>query len=287
MKNNVLRVLVVILGLLLGWFGFQWWQSRQFALEYLQEDFLLNRRADAVPIQPQAPEKTEEMKLIEAINTRNASINCVSCNVDIRATHQFTVKLTAVIHHEKKLRFRMLTNSVLGRESDIGSNDTQFWFWSKRMDPPCLYWGQQENLMKSRLKSPFNPEFLVGLLGVVEIDTQGASVVRHGKHIAILQPRISTNGEPITKVTLIDHQRSVVVGHYLYDQNDKLIASAEVESLLTTNTGHIIPKKLKMVWYEENILVEWTLRDIRINGPQSPSNFQMPNISTEKVELGK
>jgi hypothetical protein len=180
----------------------------------------------------------------------------------------------------------MLTNSVLGRESDIGSNDTQFWFWSKRMDPPCLYWGQQENLMKSRLKAPFNPEFLYGLLGICEIDMQNASVVRNGKNIAILQPRISTNGEPITRVTVVDPQRQVIVGHYIYGQNDKLIASAEVESLLTTNTGHVVPRKLRLVWHDENVLVEWTLRDIRINAPQSPQNWQMPDIR-DKVELGK
>jgi len=283
MKNHLLRAAVIIVGLVLGWNGFKWWYSRQFALEYIQEDFLQNRKNEMTPIIPQ--QQTEEMKIIEAINTRNASINSVSCNVDIRATHQFTVKLTAVIRHEKKLRFRMQTNSVLGRESDIGSNDTHFWFWSKRMDPPYLFFGRHENLMKSRLRTPFNPEWLVELLGVGDINYQNAFVVRNGKLVAILQPKTSTNGEQITKVTLIDPERMVVVGHYLYDSADKLIASAEVESLLTTNTGHIVPRKLKMIWHEEGVLVEWTLRDIRINAPQSPSSWQMPDVR-QKMELG-
>ena len=44
----------------------------------------------------------------------------------------------------------MISNSFLGKETDVGSNEKQFWFWSKRMKPSVLFYSEHENLNKTK-----------------------------------------------------------------------------------------------------------------------------------------
>ena len=106
--------------------------------------------------------------IIEAINLKNSKIKTFYCDdIKIKAIKKLTVNLKGKIYFEKDKNFRMFTSSILGKESDIGSNDNQFWFWSRKMNPPALHYAKYEDIYKTRLKTPFHPIWTIECLGIL------------------------------------------------------------------------------------------------------------------------
>jgi hypothetical protein len=232
-------------------------------------------------ISPTPAEKASNQQIIatiNAINARNAKLRNFICdNVDIKYNQKIRVHITGTIAMEKEKKFRMKVRSIAGQELDLGSNDTHFWFWSKRMNPPVLHYAKHEDLGKSMLKTPLNPGWMMGSLNLGTIDTTGAEVFRYGQHYGVLAPKTAANGENVTVFTLIDPQKQAVIGHYLYGANGKLQASSEVKSHQNIN-GFIVPKEMFIIWYSEGVSLEWTLNNPRINTTINPSNWIMPTM---------
>src|SRR5687768_10455147 len=72
----------------------------------------------------------EAARLAKAITDRNSGIRTYSASIFIVCGK---ARARGEILLEKPGRFRLKVSSILGQEMDIGSNDTHFWFWSKRM----------------------------------------------------------------------------------------------------------------------------------------------------------
>lgn len=243
-------------------------------------------------ILPTLPEKgtsqpdPQTSQAVQAINERNAKIRTLVCsNVEIHSSQAARVRITGQIAMEKPLRFRMGIRSVLGQEMDLGSNDTHFWFWSKRMDPPYLHYAKHEDLSKSRLKTPLNPGWLMSSLNVGSIDTENAQMIRYKEFYGVLTSKTSANGELVTVLTLIKPAGPVVAGHYLYGGDGKMIASSEVKT--HQNLGeHIIPKQILVIWYQEGVSMTWELHNPQINVGIDPSNWSMPNMKNS-IDMGQ
>lgn len=235
-----------------------------------------------VPIREQSQPLTEEekraMSCIEAVNEKNRQIKMVVCeDIVIQADRDFATTLWASVFYEKDKRFRMKTESRTGLETDVGSNDQQFWFWSRRMRPPTLYYADHADLIKTRLRTPLHPLWLMECMGVTEIGFKNTVVKRQGEYLAAFQPRVSTLGALVTKMTLIDPKKQVIVGHYLYNQDDVLIASNEVIEFHTTYDGHMVPKKTKVLWQEEGVKMLFDFNGIQVNTPINPAHWNLPD----------
>ena len=177
----------------------------------------------------------------------------------------------------------MYVYSNFGQETDIGSNECQFWFWSRRMKPPILYYADHEKLYNTRLKTPFHPKWIIESLGVTKIDIDNAFLTMENDHYKIIQNRRGIYGRPITKITLIDPETLAIVGHYLHDYN-RVIASWEIKDHYFTSYGPL-PKKIIITWHEENVQTQWdlTLPDINFEFPKD--QWEKPNINP-KLDLG-
>jgi hypothetical protein len=219
-------------------------------------------------------ENTEEaIALIRQINFKNSKIRNLTGNVRIQSKY----RLRAVLFYEKDLKFRMQIKSITGLESDIGSNSDYFWFWSKRMKPPALYFAKHEDIYKTRLKTPLHPVWIMETLGVGKIHE--GHVWKMGNNWLILEARKGTN-EPVIKATLIDSNLGTVIGHYLFDKNGKIIVSVEVKSFYKG-----CPKEMIILWYKENIQMIWTFRDLQINTNIDDRNWGMPDMNN-KINMG-
>jgi hypothetical protein len=230
-------------------------------------------------LQP-APEKCELMpqeatNLIAAINSHNQLVKTFTCDMRIEIQTRFCVHATASVNYEKDRRLRMLVQSIAGRELDIGSNDDCFWFWSKRMDPPALYYSSYDHLNSSGLKTPFNPVWLKSLLGFDRIEVKNAVVCRRGQNWQVTEQTKNLQGKSVLRVTIISPDKQAIVGHFIY-QDDHIVCSAEVFEQIELN-GYNLPSKIVVRWYDENITMVWNLEDQTVNQPIDRNTWQMPS----------
>lgn len=224
--------------------------------------------------------KSTEVELISKINEKNSLIQTISSDVQIKYGY---IPLKANMVYEKDHNFRMMVHSLFGSEMDIGSNSDSFWFWSKRMKPSGLYYASYTDIYNCRLKDAFHPLWMIESLGVEKINLN--NVKSNKKYIIITEKRKSVSDTTVTKITLIDKNLEAIVGHYLLNDNGVII-SAEVKEFSNIK-GHLIPKRILTIWHQENVSLNWSLNEIRVNNKIDSYNWKMPqykkmiNMSTD------
>ena len=224
----------------------------------------------------------DAIQIIAAINANYATLKTMDGDLSVVASAKITANLWGKIDFEKEKNFRMQLSSRLGAETDVGSNQQYFWFWSKRMKPSYLYYAAHQDLQRTPLKTLFHPLWMMECLGIGEIDLKGAVIYKQGSYLTVRQTRIGTMGQLAVKVTLVDIGKKVVIGHYLYDDDLKLIASSE--TIEFQNCGEFrIPKKIRMVWHEEGAGMELELNHVQINKIINKNTWEIPNIKKKNL----
>lgn len=227
-------------------------------------------------------EKKEEINpLIIKLNDKNNKISSISYNESKIYLDGINVK--ANINYEKNLNFRMISKSIFGVESDIGSNENEFWFWSKRMKPSYLFYSDHKDLKKTRLRTPFNPHWMMQILGVNEIKTFDKSFY-YKEYLAIASYDENNYGSKITRVQLLDIEKNCFFAHYIFNSYDELIVSAEVSEYYSVGEFNV-PKSIDINWIEENLHIKWELgqptinKKIDLNHWKMPKNYQKINLT--------
>lgn len=219
---------------------------------------------------------------ITAINELTAQIKSIAYQDVVVTSNQNAVTIRGSVYYEKETRFRMFGTAFRTKEIDIGSNDTYFWFWSRRTTPPVLYYAEHKNQFDAGLKSAFNPAWLRETISINRIQTDGAVILREGTVIKIYQQAQGSFHEPQVRMTKLDGQK--VVGYYLYDAKGTLIISADIEEHYLLGQVYL-PKRLKVYWAEEDVVTNWQLGEPIVNSNLPASLWEMPNI--KRIELGK
>lgn len=217
---------------------------------------------------------------IVKLNHQNDKINSIYYSNNSIIVDNISLKSN--IFYEKNLNFRMISNSFLGKETDVGSNEKQFWFWSKRMKPSVLFYSEHENLNKTRLKTPFNPNWMIQILGIGKI-VNFDGVFNYKNYLAVVSYDKNNYNEKVTKLQLIDTDKNCFFGHYIYNNKDELIISAEVESYYCIS-GIFVPKIIYINWHEEKVKMKWDLSTPKINEKINSELWNMPNYS-KKIDL--
>lgn len=215
--------------------------------------------------------------IIEEINAKNSQILSLFCEEVAVRVHGINSK--ARIAYEKDKHFRMTCWSILGQEADIGSNDKEFWFWSKRLRPKGFYYAEHANLQRTRLKTPFIPLWIMESLSVGTLTANYTTLVQ-GNKLLLSEPRINALGQPITKVTAIDIKRKLIIGHYCYDKNGKLEVSSEVVEF----TPQDIPKRIQIQWLEEDLTMTLEFKNPETNVHLDARLWELPNAKM-KIQL--
>lgn len=235
--------------------------------------------------QQEKPQPVHEIyDIINTINDRSSKIQSLYiAEMPIRLQQgNMTAKVYGELAMEKEKNFRLkVTHRLTGREMDIGSNSSYFWFWSKRMTPPALHYAKHEDLDKTMLRTALNPAWMMESLNVSPVDTENIEIGKFKDFWAAIQPRTSGTGEKVTVVTLIHPTQKVVVGRYLYNQDGKLIASTEYQDF-----SGVIPRKILIMWYEEGITLDWDLSGVQTNVGINQQFWVMPDMRN-KIDMGK
>ena len=157
--------------------------------------------------------------MIKSINKRNSEIKTIYlANMPIKIKNMgFTIRASGEIVHKKEKFFRLIvTHKITGREMDLGSNQDIFWFWSKRINPPYLYFSKHENLSNTNLKSALNPMLMIESLNISEIKIKEIkSFKTNDNNLLIFEKRPSPTKEILDLVTIIDIPTKTIVEKYL------------------------------------------------------------------------
>ncbi len=226
---------------------------------------------------------------VDQINKRNEKIKSFICDdIKIKIVWKMSAKLKASLYFEKDKNFRFIAKSVVGKECDLGSNKDIFWFWSKRMKDSNLYYSEYKDIYKTSLRSTLHPLWLIESLGFNKIDVSNAvvaSITSNGEEYwSITERRLSTANFIIEKITLVKKSDLSVAGHYVFHEG-KCLASTEVTEYEIIDEV-FVPKKMKINWREENIVLYWEFRNSRVNENVDKNMFNLPNIPN-KTNIGK
>lgn len=236
-----------------------------------------NRQQDMPPLKSQLKE-SEEGSNIPKIN----SMSCVDVGISMKGRMPLAIHGSIFLDGKK---FRMTASSFFGKELDIGVNDQVLWYWSKRSKPRVMYFSKLENIKKTKLKSALSPEWIIMSLMIDNSQVKPDEKIEHPSGTILLNKHTSHMDESMTVATLLDRNGVQPKGRYLYNSHGKMVASSEVTSRQVVQ-GFSMPKALLITWYEEGIVMEWTLKSVSLNTKISNGAWAKPDIKP-MVDIGR
>jgi hypothetical protein len=214
-------------------------------------------------------------QVIQVVNDNSAKIQSFSSSKASISTPGFP-SLRANLAFERPRNFRLRGDTLLtGPEVDLGSNGELFWTWVRRMQPPALYFCRHEQFATSpaRQMIPIEPEWLIQALGVVSFEPteqhQGPFPVGAGRvEIRSSRPSAGGSDQALTRITIIDDSRGVVLEQHLYDQAGQPLAMA-ILSRHTSDpiSGATMPRHVDIKCPPARFELTIDLSDVQINQP--------------------
>jgi hypothetical protein len=190
------------------------------------------------------------------------------------------------------LRFQAST-ALTGPEVDLGSNDELFWFWVKRNDPPNVYFSRHDQFVGSAAQQllPIEPRWLLDALGFMQFAPNDfhEGPVPHGANAveirSVIQSRIGT----LSRNTVVDVMRALVLEQHIYDSRGTLLASAIARSHQFYPTlGVSLPQEIEISLPLAHMALSIDVGTVQINQlADNPALWQMPVLSGyQQMNLG-
>jgi len=198
------------------------------------------------------------------------------------------VPMGAMIAVEEPNHLRMkVSNPLSGQcEVEIGSNSTDLWFWMREMEPKAILAVCHQDLavMQQQLPVPVQPDWMMEVLGVKEIDGANAELLRdpENPYIAkLVSHHTNETGHTVRKITTVDLRKGEVREHELFDADHRLVASARLTDYQKfPNTSAKLPRHIKLNWAQQDKTMTLTLNGVEINPPHMPSSlWEAPQIA--------
>ena len=165
-------------------------------------------------------------QVIDVVNRNSSQIQSFSTNRASISGSGFP-SLSASVAFERPRSFRMRAGTTFGAELDLGSNDELFWFWLKRSQPPAVYYCRHDQFAASQTRqmTPFEPQWLIEALGVMEFDRALPNQLKclPNDRLRIDTIRDTPEG-PVTKITILDGSQGWVLEQHLFDARRRLVA---------------------------------------------------------------
>jgi hypothetical protein len=238
------------------------------------------------PARPTVPQ------LVTYLNDNAAKVQAVQANqvaIDCKQGHQ-SVGLDGQLVCQKPRNFR-LKAKLLGQPGvDIGSNNSEFWYWISKDNPPYVYHCSYDDLARGvSIPFPFQPDMIVAALGMAEYDPNDHYELKeYPQYLELIQSARSPQGQPVQKVTVFNRNqappgRPQVIHHVLKDARGNLICKATIHEVqVDPTTRAVLPRKITLVWPAQKVEMRLTLYDIRaanIDTDRAARLFQRSDLS--------
>jgi hypothetical protein len=249
-------------------------------------------RQYANPLPRVLPASPTLEQVIEVVNRNSSQIQSFSTGRASLSGSGFP-SLTASVAFQRARRFRLQAGTGFGAEMDLGSNDGLFWFWVKRSQPPAIYFCRHDQFATSQAKkvTPFEPQWLIEALGVMEFDRAlpHQMTLLPNDRIKIDTIRDTPEG-PIAKVTIIDGSQGWVLEQHVYDACRRLAASAVASGHRRDPlTGLVMPTVVDINSPQAQLRMRIDLGNVEINrmADDRPALWTMPSYpGASLVDMG-
>ena len=216
--------------------------------------FSFGKKKDPLPVVfNRTPTQAE---LVQHITNNNSKFRQLSS--DLRISLDGTPKLRGTMQLElpRRLRIKAGVMSMSQLGVDVGSNDQDFWVWTKVNLPnqkAAIFHANHEAFKNAkssvRQAIPLEPVWLLEGLGLIQFKPTDKHVqysVTPEGHLLLLTESQTPTG-PTYRQTRIDPRHGTVLQQALYDHQNKLIAytdSKEYKSF--PKQGATLPEKVEM-----------------------------------------
>ena len=181
------------------------------------------------PIPRALPPAATLTQIVDVVNDNSSRVQSLSTSRATVTTPGYPA-LDANIVFQRPRSFRLVGQKFLGKEVDVGSNDELLWCWIKRAQPPAMLFCRHDQFATSAARSiiPIEPEWLIEAMGVVTFDKtdqiEGPFAIGNGR--VEVKTRSLLPGRTISRITVIDETRGMVLEEHLYDAQGTRLASA-------------------------------------------------------------
>lgn len=220
------------------------------------------------------PNQSLSHPIIDELNKKNILIKNFLCNdVEVKIWENGNrFRLNGNIAYQKPNDFHMEISSIFGKEIDLGSNEKEFWYWSRRDRRPGLYWAVHEDFNKTRLKTPFDPMFMKSTLGFETLKLDDSKITENDKSIMVTYPRIDSMGRSILYSVFVNKKRKQIDGFLITNTNGQNLVECEISEY----NGNL-PSKINYAWHEENRTMSIYLNYPKVNQKLTNNRFSMPS----------
>jgi hypothetical protein len=223
------------------------------------------------PEAAKAPASPAEVDRIVASLNANAakirSLQCLAVDIDGKSQRQ-PYTLSAKLAYQAPQDFRLTGYAVSHTEVDLGSNEEEIWFWIARAEPPAVNFCRRVDLPYARLNTPFQPDWLIEVLGVTTIDP---ATYRLGEstseYITLIADRRSPDGRVVTKRLVVDPKTLRVMAYEIWgaDRRDRPLVSAYIrEYHVDPETSAFVPRIIELDWPDAETRLTMTMRARKI-----------------------
>jgi hypothetical protein len=227
-------------------------------------------RPFATPLPRVLPPSPTLEQVIQVVNQNAAQIDSFSTtHAAISGPGVPTLRASLAFQRPRRFRLRADT-AVTGPELDLGSNDELFWVWSRRNQPPAVYYCRHDQFATSSARQmvPIDPNWLVEALGIGGFDPglphQGPFFLP-GDRLEVRTIRDTPQG-PTTTSTVIDAAQGWVLEQHVYDAQGRLAASSVLSghrrNLLL---GAVMPTVVKINYPAAGLSLRLDLGNLELN----------------------
>jgi hypothetical protein len=209
-------------------------------------------------------------QVISVVNGNSSQIQSFSTN-EASISGQGFPTLRANLAFQRPERFRLRAQyTMMGTELDVGSNDELFWFWTKRDQPPAMYFCRHDQFAncQARQMLPLDPAWLIEALGVAEFDPslphQGPTPLPNGR-LRIDTIRNTPEG-PVAKVTIVDGSQGWILEQSVYDARGRRVArSVASQHRRDPASGLVMPMVVQIECPTAQLNMRIDLGNVQIN----------------------
>ncbi len=268
-------------------------------------------RPDTVPLRQASEPAPAVAQLVDRLNKNAAPVSGLTASTTVSLNQaRFGGGASGQLALERPRNFKLNLERGLGTPVvDVGSNDDEFWVWTKDSKEKAIYVGQYGNGGTVPSDLLFQPDWIVEALGLRPITAEEASDIKVAKGKepgtwVLSHTRSDGHGGQITKQTIYDETNQQVRQHVFLGPDQKtpvaiVTPSAyrnfPVDALGTPTSAAAqveLPQKihLQLLASEDpadRLVMDLALRDVRINPSFTETNrtalFTVPSYSGYNV----
>lgn len=243
------------------------------------------RQKPALPYEIGAAELVEHL---HANSDRVHSWIARDCRMSIRMPNGMPVRLGATIACEEPRNFRLVADGSLVVSADIGSNDGQCWWWMQPGENVLftvphseMDYVRNHPLMSKTMSMPFEPDWLMEVLGVTRLSAEGMTIHRdtHPERVNLVSEHNTADGRMFRRVTVVDLHGGHIVAHRMVDSANHTIARAKLSDF-QYKQGAKLPGKIEIDWPTMDMSMTFTIRNLAVNGELQGNLWQPPSAKS-------